>query len=294
MTARPTSPPPARWEFLALRLWHAALAGGFVVAYVTADEDTYSMHVFSGYWVITALVLRLVMALAGSDKGPLRLPRPSLAAIRDKLAGRPGRNPLFAWMAGLLLPALALGGLSGVIADVLPAAEDLHEGLAEAGLWLVLAHAAIIAWIFQGRRIREYLAGGVARVSLLGLLALPALGAFQAQAGEPARDAILAAYARQASGTFSAERGEALYRSKNTASPDFASCATCHTADPTQPGRHAKTGRTIPPAAVSANPKRFTDAAKVEERFDRDCQTVLGRACTALEKGDYITFLTSK
>jgi cytochrome b len=291
MTTRPTSPPPARWEFLALRLWHAVLAGGFVVAYVTADEDTYSMHLFSGYWVIATLALRLVMALVGSDKGPLRLPRPSLAAIRDKLAGKPGRNPLFAWMAGLLLPALALGGLSGIIADALPAAEDLHEGLAEAGLWLVLAHAAIIAWIFQGRRIREYLAGGVARASLLTLLAL---GASQAQAAEPARDAILAAYARQANSAFSAERGEAMYRSKNTSSPDFASCATCHTADPTQQGRHAKTGRTIPPAAVSANPKRFTDATKVEERFDRDCQTVLGRACTALEKGDYITFLTSK
>lgn len=290
MTPRPVSA-PAKWEFLVLRLWHAALAGGFVVAYVTADEDTYSMHLFSGYWVIATLALRLVMALVGSDKGPLRLPRPSLAAIRDKLAGKPGRNPLFAWMAGLLLPALALGGLSGIIADALPAAEDLHEGLAEAGLWLVLAHAAIIAWIFQGRRIREYLAGGVARASLLTLLAL---GASQAQAAEPARDAILAAYARQANSTFSAERGEAMYRSKNTASPDFASCATCHTADPTQQGRHAKTGRTIPPAAVSANPKRFTDAAKVEERFDRDCQTVLGRACTAQEKGDYITFLTSK
>jgi len=273
MTPRST---PAKWEFLALRLWHAALAGGFVVAYVTADEDTYNMHVFSGYWVVTALALRLAMALAGSGKGPLGLPRPSLAAIRDKLAGKPGRNPLFVWMAALLLPALALGGLSGIVADLLPIAEDLHEGIAEAGLWLVLAHAAIIAWIFQGRRIREALGGGVARASLLALLTV--LGAARVQAGE----------------AFSAERGEALYRSVNSASPDFPSCATCHTADPTRPGRHAKTGRAILPMAVSANPKRFTDAAKVEERFERDCKTVLGRACTAQEKGDYTTFLRGK
>jgi hypothetical protein len=46
--------------------------------------------------------------------------------------------------------------------------------------------------------------------------------------------------------------------------------------------------------AVSVNAKRFTDAAKVEERFERDCQTVLGRACTAAEKGDYITYMESK
>jgi cytochrome b len=282
---------PGRWEFLALRLWHAALAGGYVVAYATGDEDTYSMHVFAGYWVVSALVMRLALALVGSAQGPLRLPRPSLGAIRDKLAGKPGRNPLFAWMAALLLPSLALAGVSGIIADVLPSAEDLHEGLAESGLWLVVAHAAIIAWIFQGRRIREYLAGNVARLSLLALLAL---GSAQAIAADPAREAILADYARQANAAFSAQRGEALYLSRNTASPDFAACATCHTPDPTQPGRHAKTGRAIQPMAVSANPKRFTDAAKVEERFGRDCQTVLGRACTAIEKGDYITFLSSK
>ncbi|RAU23084.1 hypothetical protein CU669_02650 [Paramagnetospirillum kuznetsovii] len=267
-------------EFTLLRLWHAALAGGFVVAYVTADEDTYRMHVFAGYWVLGALASRLLLALAGSEAGPLRLRRPSLSF------GKPGRNPLFAWMAALLLPALALGAVSGIIADGIPKAEDLHEGLAQAGLWLVIAHAATIAWIFQGRRIREFLSGAA--------LIAAVLAAGPAQAGDPARDAILAAYAKEAGQPFSAARGEALYRSKNTASPDFASCATCHTNDPAARGQHAKTGRVIEPVAVSANPKRFTDAAKVEERFTRDCQTVLGRACSALEKGDYVTFLAAK
>jgi Domain of unknown function (DUF1924) len=271
---------PPRVEYTLLRLWHAALAGGFVVAYVTADEDTYRMHVFAGYWVLAALASRLVLAGVGSATGPLRLPRPRLTF------GKPGRNPVFAWMAVLLLPALALGGISGVIADGIPAAEDLHEGIAQAGLWLVLAHAAIVAWIFQGRRIREYLSGA----AMLAMI----VAAGPALAGDPARDAILSAYAKDAAAPFSAARGEALYRSRNTASPDYASCSTCHTADPTAKGRHAKTGRVIDPAAVSANPKRFTDAAKVEERFGRDCQTVLGRACTAQDKGDYITFLASK
>ena len=93
---------------------------------------------------------------------------------------------------------------------------------------------------------------------------------------------------------FSPARGEALYRSRHTANPDAASCAACHTDDPTRPGRHVKTGRAIEPVAVSTNPKRFTDAEKVEERFARDCKSVLGRTCTALEKGDYIAFLASR
>ena len=44
--------------------------------------------------------------------------------------------------------------------------------------------------------------------------------------------------------------------------------------------------------AVSVTPERFTDAAKVEKWFGRNCNTVLGRECTALEKGDFITYLS--
>lgn len=276
----------ARWEFRLLRLWHAALAGGFLVAYVTADEDTYAMHVFAGYWVVAAIALRLALAMIGSKTGPLALPRPRLAWTR------PGRNPLFAWMAAILVIGMAVAGVTGIAADFIPFLEDLHEGLAEASLWLVLGHAAIIAWIFQGRRVREMLKGATPALLAVALLAAPA-----AFAADAARDAIKAGYARQAGAGvagFSAERGRALFESKNTASPDYASCTTCHTLDPAAPGRHAKTGRAIAPVAVSANPKRFTDAAKVEERFERDCQTVLGRACTATEKGDYIAYMESK
>lgn len=282
-----------RWEYRLARLWHAALAGGFLVAYVTADEDTYAMHVFSGYWVVAAIALRLGLAVIGAAGGPLALPRPRLVRVK------PGRNPLFAWMAAVLLAGMAVAGLTGIVADVLPAAEDLHEGLAESTLWLVLGHAAIVAWIFQGRRVREMLKGAapVALVLAATLLAVPAAFAPPAFAADTARDAIKAGYARQAGpgfAGFSAERGRALFESKNTASPDYASCTTCHTADPTAQGRHAKTGRAIKPVAVSANPQRFTDAAKVEERFERDCQTVLGRVCTATEKGDYIAYMESK
>lgn len=60
------------------------------------------------------------------------------------------------------------------------------------------------------------------------------------------------------------------------------------------PGRNVKSGRPIEPMAVSVEPSRFTDAADVERRFRRDCQNVLGRPCTAQEKGDFITFLSGR
>ena len=89
---------------------------------------------------------------------------------------------------------------------------------------------------------------------------------------------------------FSAERGQRFFSS--THGNDW-SCSTCHTARPTGPGRHASTGKAIAPMATAANPQRFTDAAKVEKWFRRNCKDVLGRACTAREKGDVLAYLMS-
>jgi len=278
---------PGRWELPAQRLWHAALAGGFLVAWLTADEDTYKMHVFAGYWVLIAVALRLGLATVGTPQGPLALTRP-------------GRSRLMIWMGSVVMTMVGIAALTGVIADGKSAFEDVHEGLSNAALWLIPAHAALVAWVFQGKRLRNKVIGA-ARVSAVPVLLLAGLVlAAPAQAADPARDAILAGYAKAAKAAdpgfagFSAARGESIYRARNTANPDFPSCATCHTDDPTQPGRHAKTGREIAPAAVSANPKRFTDAEKVEERFNRDCKTVLGRECSARDRGDFIAFLSSK
>ena len=45
--------------------------------------------------------------------------------------------------------------------------------------------------------------------------------------------------------------------------------------------------------APAANAQRFTDAAKVEKWFKRNCNEVLERACTAQEKGDVLAYLMS-
>ena len=88
----------------------------------------------------------------------------------------------------------------------------------------------------------------------------------------------------------SAARGERLFNS--THGNDW-SCASCHTSTPNRPGRHAKTGKEIAPMAPAANAQRFSDAAKVEKWFKRNCNDVLGRACTAQEKGDVLAYLLS-
>ena len=51
------------------------------------------------------------------------------------------------------------------------------------------------------------------------------------------------------------------------------------------------TGKTIAPMAVSANPERFTDEAKIEKWFRRNCKEVVGRECTAAEKADFLAWL---
>ena len=117
----------------------------------------------------------------------------------------------------------------------------------------------------------------------------------------PAHDALLARYAEQARTAdpgfagFDAARGRALYMGPHVGGkPKLEACAVCHTRDPTATGRHVGTGRDIAPMAVSANAERFTDRDKVEKRFSRDCPNVLGRDCSAQERGDFITWLLSR
>jgi mono/diheme cytochrome c family protein len=87
---------------------------------------------------------------------------------------------------------------------------------------------------------------------------------------------------------FSVERGRAFFQSTHG---NEWSCASCHTQNPAASGRHAKTSKTIAPLAPAANPERFTSTAEAEKWFKRNCNDVLGRACTAQEKGDVLAYL---
>jgi hypothetical protein len=89
---------------------------------------------------------------------------------------------------------------------------------------------------------------------------------------------------------FSAQRGEVFF--KSTHGGDW-SCASCHTQSPLAPGMHIVTVKEIAPLAPAANTTRLTDAAKVEKWFKRNCNDVLSRPCTAVEKGDVLAYLIS-
>ncbi len=117
---------------------------------------------------------------------------------------------------------------------------------------------------------------------------------------DPARDAIVATFATEAKKAdpsfagFSAERGRAFFEAKHTGGkPDTPSCTSCHSQDPSAPGE-TRAGKRIEPMAVSKNASRFTKVDEVAKWFGRNCNSVLGRECTAIEKGDVITYLSGK
>ena len=120
----------------------------------------------------------------------------------------------------------------------------------------------------------------------LTLAAIVALLSPTAHAITPAEQ--LAAYSAQAGTPAQAARGEQFFTTKH--GKDW-SCASCHTAIPTVDGKHASTGKLISPMAPAFNPQRFTDTAKTEKWFRRNCNDVVGRECSAAEKADVLAWL---
>ena len=108
------------------------------------------------------------------------------------------------------------------------------------------------------------------------------------QAATP--QALLSAYMRQSGVAAQPARGQALF---TTRQGQEWSCSSCHGAVPIQSGKHAATGGDIAAMAPSVNPDRFTDAAKTEKWFRRNCNDVLGRECTSAEKADVLSWLIS-
>jgi hypothetical protein len=128
----------------------------------------------------------------------------------------------------------------------------------------------------------------------LVLATLSAFGAPAVYAATPQElQKQMAATAREAGAGFSgfsAQRGQQFFNA--THGNDW-SCASCHTTNPSSAGRHAATHKDIAPMAPAANPQRFTDAAKVDKWFNRNCNDVLKRPCSAQEKGDVLEYLIS-
>ncbi len=129
--------------------------------------------------------------------------------------------------------------------------------------------------------------------ALLACAAILLSGAAHAGVREDqlAQYASTAKAANPAFSGFSAERGKTLHTQNFTGGkPDTPACTSCHGKDPRGTGQ-APSGKTIDAMAASVTPARYTDPAKVEKWFKRNCTEVLGRVCTAQEKGDWLTFM---
>jgi hypothetical protein len=114
------------------------------------------------------------------------------------------------------------------------------------------------------------------------------MGVLAAAAALLTASELSAGYAAQAGASGEPQRGQRFF---NTAHGRDWSCASCHGAVPTRAGEHASTGKPIAALAPAFNPDRFTDPAKVEKWFRRNCSDVLGRECTAAEKADVLGWL---
>ncbi len=136
------------------------------------------------------------------------------------------------------------------------------------------------------------------RTLLILSAAIAVLATVSAEAGP--REALLDKFAILVKASdpgftgFSASRGETLSHTMFAqGKSETPACTTCHSASPLKMGE-TRAGKPIQPMAVSVTPDRYTVPKKVAKWFRRNCKSVLGRDCTSLEKGDFLTFMISQ
>lgn len=111
-----------------------------------------------------------------------------------------------------------------------------------------------------------------------------------AQAADTSAALQLDRWSTQAGASGQAERGRVFFTRRHAGEW---SCASCHGNPPLTTGMHASTGKSIDPMAPVANPKAFTDTARVDKWFRRNCNDVLQRECSSAEKADVLAYLIS-
>ena len=178
MQKRDTATKRLIWD-LPTRVFHWALAGSFLGAYLLAEQDELrSLHVMFGYTVAGLIAFRLLWGLIGSTHSRFRdfsySPMEAIRYLRDLATGRArdydGHNPAGSWaIYGLLAVAAATAATGWLHYNEIggEALEELHEVLANAWLVLVAVHVAgvivgslahrrnLVATMITGRRAAE-------------------------------------------------------------------------------------------------------------------------------------------
>ncbi|MDG5975979.1 mono-heme class I cytochrome c [Hydrogenophaga taeniospiralis CCUG 15921] len=131
----------------------------------------------------------------------------------------------------------------------------------------------------------SFIRAGLTAIALSSALLSPA-----AQAADTSAAEQLQRWSAQAGAPGNADKGQVFFNNRQGGEW---SCASCHGTPPTTQGKHANTGKVIAPLAPAFNPKAFTDTAKVDKWFKRNCNDVLSRECSAGEKADVLAYLNS-
>jgi cytochrome b len=141
------------WDW-PVRLGHWLMVGGFIVAWLTSESETFRLlHVISGATVLAVATFRLPWGFIGSRyarfvdfvRGPRAVKNYAAGLLKLEPAHHVGHNPAGGWAIVLLLGLGILTGLSGwanyneIGGDFL---EELHEGLAITMLTVVFIHIA--------------------------------------------------------------------------------------------------------------------------------------------------------
>ncbi|UCV21456.1 cytochrome b/b6 domain-containing protein [Ferribacterium limneticum] len=141
------------WDW-PVRLGHWLMVGGFILAWLTSESETWRLvHAFSGSVVIAVALFRLPWGFIGSRYARfvdfVRSPGSVVDYLRSLIRLEPdhhtGHNPAGGWAIMLLL---ALGIATGLVGWAMynelggEWLEDLHEGLAATMLTVVFIHVA--------------------------------------------------------------------------------------------------------------------------------------------------------
>jgi cytochrome b len=200
----PTSPNPRTlvWD-LPTRAFHWLLAASFAGAFLTAESERLrDLHMLLGYAAAGLIVFRLLWGVVGTRYArfasfPLA-PRAVLDYLKSLLTRSPrhyfGHNPAGSWAIVALLALIAAASLTGwaYAVEIGPEwLEDLHEGLANATLVLVIVHIAAVilsSLLHRENLVRAMLSGykpgaGPAAAGTRWVVALLLLGAVGALLG---------------------------------------------------------------------------------------------------------------
>lgn len=128
-------------------------------------------------------------------------------------------------------------------------------------------------------------------VGLLGFAALNAQAGIETAQQLADKYEVIAKNINPAATGLSSDDGKAFFNRELTIKGKQVACASCHTANPADTGKHIVTGKPIRPLAPAVNEKRFASIDKVEKNFTKHCNDIISRDCTAQEKGNFIAYL---